>query len=131
MYKGGRIIAFLLVFCLLATAPFWLSIGRAEGAPLLSLDTPVISQLAEPRCVEDAAYMRAEHMRLLNEWRDQAVREGRLEYINSGGEIFTLSLDESCLQCHSNRAEFCDACHNYAAVDPYCWDCHDGGAAAP
>ena len=26
--------------------------------------------------------------------------------------------------CHANKAEFCDRCHNYAAVKPYCWDCH-------
>jgi hypothetical protein len=129
LYKGGGIIVGLTVFCLVATAPFLLNIGRAaESGPTLSLDTPAIHLLSDPSCVESASYMRAEHMRLLAEWRDQAVREGRSEYVNSAGAIFALSLEESCLQCHSNRAEFCDACHNYAAVEPYCWECHDGGA---
>ncbi|NQT35640.1 hypothetical protein HQ587_10660 [bacterium] len=30
----------------------------------------------------------------------------------------------SCLDCHSNKSNFCDKCHNYVAVDPYCWECH-------
>jgi hypothetical protein len=35
-----------------------------------------------------------------------------------------MSLSNTCLDCHSNKAEFCDRCHNYASVSPYCWDCH-------
>ena len=27
-------------------------------------------------------------------------------------------------ECHTDKAEFCDRCHNYAGVNPYCWDCH-------
>ena len=30
-----------------------------------------------------------------------------------------------CLDCHSNTAEFCDRCHDYASVRPYCWHCHN------
>lgn len=30
----------------------------------------------------------------------------------------------SCMDCHSNRDQFCDRCHFYVSVDPYCWDCH-------
>jgi hypothetical protein len=35
-----------------------------------------------------------------------------------------MSLQNTCMQCHPNKAEFCDRCHNYASVKPYCWDCH-------
>ena len=36
-----------------------------------------------------------------------------------------ISLTGTCLQqCHVNKQEFCDRCHNYAAASPYCWDCH-------
>jgi hypothetical protein len=36
-----------------------------------------------------------------------------------------MSLTGTCLTgCHTNKAEFCDRCHNYAAVSVYCWDCH-------
>jgi len=37
---------------------------------------------------------------------------------------FDMSLSNTCLSCHTNKAEFCDKCHGYASVDPYCWDCH-------
>jgi hypothetical protein len=26
--------------------------------------------------------------------------------------------------CHVNKSEFCDRCHDYTAVTPYCWECH-------
>ena len=35
-----------------------------------------------------------------------------------------MSLSQSCLGCHSNKEQFCDACHNYAGVKPNCWSCH-------
>jgi hypothetical protein len=35
-----------------------------------------------------------------------------------------MSLQNSCMKCHSNKKEFCDKCHNYVAVKPYCWSCH-------
>ena len=35
-----------------------------------------------------------------------------------------MSLTNTCLGCHSNKAQFCDQCHNYLEVTPYCWDCH-------
>jgi hypothetical protein len=28
------------------------------------------------------------------------------------------------MKCHDNKEEFCDKCHLYAGVTPYCWDCH-------
>jgi hypothetical protein len=28
------------------------------------------------------------------------------------------------MECHSNKTKFCDQCHNYMGVAPYCWDCH-------
>ena len=38
-------------------------------------------------------------------------------------KAFVMSLSNTCLDCHSNKADFCDKCHNYASVRPYCWDC--------
>jgi hypothetical protein len=35
-----------------------------------------------------------------------------------------MSLTNTCLDCHPNKDTFCDRCHNYMAVSPYCWDCH-------
>ena len=35
-----------------------------------------------------------------------------------------MSLTRGCLDCHSNKAEFCDRCHASAGVTPKCFDCH-------
>jgi hypothetical protein len=129
MYKGIRIVAFLLVFLVIVTAPLLLNRGRVSAQPIISLETQAIAQMDAQRCVESSEYMRAEHMQMLDQWRDAVVREGKTQYISSDGQPFEMSLDDSCLKCHSNRSEFCDSCHDYASVDLYCWDCHDAGRA--
>jgi hypothetical protein len=40
------------------------------------------------------------------------------------GKSYTMALTQTCLKCHASKADFCDRCHNYAGVAPYCWDCH-------
>ncbi len=75
-------------------------------------------------CVRETEYMKAEHMQLLDVWRENVVRQGKRTYVNAQGKKFDMSLQNTCLDCHSNKAEFCDRCHNYASVRPYCWDCH-------
>lgn len=120
----------LLIFILLIASPFLLNIGKADLAPVLSFDTPAIQQMDDKHCVESAGFMRTDHPQLLSDWRDQAVREGKNIYVSTSGEEYEISLENSCLQCHSNREQFCDACHNYTAVQPYCWDCHDAAKGA-
>jgi hypothetical protein len=68
--------------------------------------------------------MRSEHMRVLDLWRETVVREAKRTYTNPQGKEFVMSLSNTCLDCHSNKADFCDKCHTYASVRPYCWDCH-------
>jgi hypothetical protein len=68
--------------------------------------------------------MRAEHMNVLDKWRDQVVRQGVRTYTTPDGRQFEMSLSNTCLDCHNNKAEFCDRCHGYASVRTYCWDCH-------
>lgn len=130
MNNGLKILTGIIIFVLLITAPVLLNIGRAGEGPDPSLNTPAISQMEDKHCVEEVDFMRARHPQLLNDWRDQAVREGNTIYINSSGEEYAASLEKSCLQCHSNREQFCEACHTYAAVQPYCWDCHDAAKGA-
>ena len=74
--------------------------------------------------MKSADYMRTLHMDLLNEWRDEVVREGARYYTASSGKKYEMSLSNTCIDCHSNKTEFCDQCHNYLAVTPYCWECH-------
>ncbi|MBI5213523.1 MAG: sulfate reduction electron transfer complex DsrMKJOP subunit DsrJ [Nitrospirae bacterium] len=124
MYNGGKILIGIIVFLLFAAFPFYNNIGKVSAKPEPKLDTPVIQQLAEKKCVEPKEFMKAEHMQMLNDWRDAAIREGKRIYVNSEGKIFNISLQNTCMNCHSNKKEFCDKCHAYAAVKPYCWTCH-------
>jgi hypothetical protein len=84
----------------------------------------VVKPAGGGQCVEDAAFMKRYHMDLLNTWRDEYVREGKLYHELPGGRKVLKSLSKTCLDCHRNKSEFCDRCHDYAGVDPYCWDCH-------
>ena len=60
----------------------------------------------------------------------EVVRNGETEYMSTSGEPHTMSLTGTCLSCHSNRDTFCTACHDYANVEPTCWDCHvEGGGS--
>jgi hypothetical protein len=126
MYNGGKIIAGLIVFVAFFTFPFYYNIGKADTKPEPKLDTPVIQSLpaSERHCVESKEFMQADHMQLLNDWRDTAVRGLDRTFVGMNGQKYYISLQNTCLKCHSNRKEFCDKCHTYMGVHPYCWDCH-------
>ncbi len=124
LYDRGKIIAGIAVFAILVTFPFWYGGGQAVAPPKLDLDTPAISELAEKRCVEDAAWMRENHMKLLDAWRVSAVREGKRLYTSKDGRTFEIGLTGNCLKCHSNKDRFCDRCHDYVGVKPACFNCH-------
>jgi hypothetical protein len=61
-------------------------VGQANELPEISLDTPAINQLSEKQCVESVEFMRSQHPQLLNDWRDQVVREGESIYVSSSGK---------------------------------------------
>lgn len=124
MYNGGKIIAGLIIFAGLVSFPVYYNMGKVASVPEPKTDTPIIQQLEKKECVESVEFMRANHMQLLNDWRDSVVREGKRELITVGGKAFEKSLQNGCMKCHSNKKEFCDRCHSYANVKPYCWDCH-------
>ena len=45
--------------------------------------------------------------------------------LNTGeATMVEMSLQNTCMACHTSKKEFCDQCHNYANVTPFCWDCH-------
>ena len=124
LYNRGMIIAGIVVFLIVATFPFWYGKGKTVPPPDLKLDTPVIQQLKEKRYVEPATYMRASHMKLLAAWRDDVVREGNRTYRAADGRIHAISLTGTCLECHSNKKQFCDRCHDFSGAKPACWSCH-------
>ncbi len=118
MYNKKAVIAGIVVFLVICTAPFWTNFGAKYSKPEVAL--PADSN----ECVESAAFMRAEHMQLLNEWRDQALRNDNRVYVSSTGKKWEISLQNTCLKCHSDYEQFCDKCHVTNNVDPYCWTCH-------
>lgn len=122
--KWGLTLFGLVIFVVLVTFPLWYGAGKFSPAPALSLETPVINKLENKKCVEDKAFMRADHMKMLNAWRDEVVREGQREYTAKDGRKFEKSLTGTCLQCHSNKEQFCDRCHNYVGAKPTCYNCH-------
>jgi hypothetical protein len=125
MYDGWKIIIGIIIFIGIATFPFLYDIGKASvPPPEPKIDTPEIQKMAEKKCIESKSYMQTEHMVMLNDWRDSVVRDGNRIYIASGGKEYAMSLQNTCMKCHSNKKKFCDECHNYVEVTPYCWDCH-------
>lgn len=126
IYNGGKILIGLIVFFVLAAFPFLYNMGKASAKPEPKVDTPEILKLpeAERKCVESKEFMKREHMQMLNDWRDSAVRDDKRIYMSSKGKPYVISLQNTCMRCHSNKKKFCDECHNYMAVNPYCWSCH-------
>ena len=140
MYNAKYIWPGVIVFLALFTAPFWLNMGsgkyaypdvavpKADAAMTVEAwaKLPQAERLLQPgvACIEPKEYMRAEHMQMLNTWRDQALREEKREYVSTNGAKWEVSLQNTCMKCHANKAEFCDKCHDSNSVSPYCWDCH-------
>jgi len=89
-----------------------------------AVPAPVIEAARGGQCVADAAFMRRNHMELLKHQRDDTMRGG----IRTG----KYSL-KACIACHASQASqsvtaepgnFCQSCHNYAAVRIDCFECH-------
>ena len=110
----------LVFFLGLVTFPVWhdLAAGTSSRGPQPVLPTN------EKQCVAPLGYMRTSHMQMLMDWRDAVVRHGLHSFKAFNGKTYTMDLTGTCFSCHTNKAEFCDRCHNYAAVSVQCWDCH-------
>ena len=119
MYNKGTIIAGLALFVLFVTFPIWFN-GLDAGP----LPKPELPPGGEKLCVAPASEMRDNHMQLLNEWRDDVLRNADRVSVTVDGKEYKKGLQMACMQCHSNKEKFCDSCHEYAAVQPTCWDCH-------
>jgi hypothetical protein len=122
MYDAGKIVAGLAVFAVLATSPLWMNAISAESPERPEIVGPPNGAV---ECVESREYMAANHMDLLDVWRDRVVRDDERNYTSEmSGKTYEMSLSNTCMDCHSNKSQFCDSCHTYAAVQPYCWSCH-------
>ncbi|OKY73880.1 MAG: cytochrome C [Desulfobulbaceae bacterium DB1] len=118
MYDRGKIIPGLIIFVGLMLFAIFNNAGKKVEAP--KLEKPV----GYKECVKPIDYMKQSHMVLLNEWRDEVIREGKREMIEVEGKLYEKSLQNGCMHCHTSKKKFCDVCHTFASVYPYCWDCH-------
>ena len=113
----------LFVVILLFGTVYNLANGKAGVAPF------VAKAAAGKRCVKPTKWMRENHMKLLDDWRNEVVRQGKRGFIEVDGKRYEKSLTKTCLHCHPSKARFCDQCHNYAGVTRPgaqidCWNCH-------
>lgn len=121
MYDKGKVLAGIIVFLVITTFPFWYNRGKAASVP-----EPKLTEKAKAakECIMPKEEIRTGHMQLLDEWRHSVVRNEKRVYVAASGKEYLMSLSNTCMDCHSVKSEFCDRCHNYSNVDPYCWDCH-------
>ena len=118
MYDAKYIIPGLIVFVALMTFPIWKNMGNAGPVP--KPEKPV----GVTKCIDSVKYMRTSHMKVLDDWRDESLREGDRAPVVVDGVKYEKSLMNGCLKCHADKKKFCDECHTYTSVKPYCWDCH-------
>jgi cytochrome c len=121
MNKKRNIIIGLLILVLIVLSPVLYSLATGGNKPAPELELPV----GETQCIEGKDFMNAHHMTLLDDWRDRVVREGQQMYTSAAyGKEHVMSLTRTCMNCHTKKSAFCDRCHDYTGVNPYCWDCH-------
>jgi len=120
MYNRGWVILLILIVLGIFFVPYLYN----RAAPGFE-QVPDLEKPDEEHCVEDVQWMRAHHMQLLKEWREEVVRHSERTYhsFTFEGEEYDKNT-ETCFGCHESKADFCDKCHNYAGTKPNCWDCH-------
>lgn len=82
--------------------------GTSSEMPFVVLPGP-----EHDKCVRDTHYMRFHHWELLKDMRE------RVRTRNRGDINF-----DRCRECHTNRATFCNRCHDAVNLQPDCWGCH-------
>ena len=101
LYNGPQIIVGLVIFLAIFTYPLWSAMGIKAAVP----DPQKVPKSVATQCVADTEYMRLSHMKLLNDWRDEVVRDGDRIYVSANGKAYNMSLTNTCLECHSSKGE--------------------------
>lgn len=120
--RASMIMMAVILVCI-SSAAYTVEINTVEsGVPL-----PIIPMGQGDSCIEDTDFMRRNHMTLLKHQRDETMLKGvrNRQY----------SLKE-CISCHAvngpdaipvtvaSPQHFCRSCHDYAAVNVDCFQCH-------
>ena len=117
MYNKVYVFLGIVAFLALLAMPYWVNAGDIKYEDIRK-------ELAQPKgdkCVKDTEWMIMYHMKLLNEWREIAVRDG-IRKVQTENGVFNVTLTE-CWKCHDYE-NFCEKCHEYVSVKPVCWECH-------
>jgi Fe-S-cluster-containing dehydrogenase component len=113
----GRLVVIGLVGVLFALA------AQAEGCRRVRLGVSKAAKL--DNCVEPTEYMRRNHMELIRHQRDTTVYGGiRSTKHSMAGCVNATSADDQQPVPVNGDGQFCEACHDYAAVTLNCFDCH-------
>ncbi len=70
MYDSGKVISGLIIFVLIITFPIWYNHGVAADVPKAEMPKD------KKKCVLPLKEMRPNHMQMLNQWRDDVLRNG-------------------------------------------------------
>ena len=127
---GAQALVLTGLACLLMIASAQAQENLDSGVPM-----PTIPMGQGDSCVEDTDFMRRNHMNLLKHQRDETMLKGVRD------EQYSL---KECISCHvvkgpdavpltvASPQHFCRSCHDYAAVNIDCFQCHasrpDSGA---
>ncbi len=123
MYDKPYVILGIIVLIAVVATPLWInSMGKGYEEIKKELVIP-----KGDKCIEETEWMVANHMELLNKFREMAIREGKRVYVSeSYGIVYNASITE-CFRCHEYEG-FCKKCHDYTGVTVYCWTCHTPGS---
>jgi hypothetical protein len=117
-WKWGAVLGALLAVSLVAVA------GDEEAEKSSRVPKPHVVIEKGDKCVEDEAFMKRNHMKLLMHQRDETV------HLGIRNAKYSL---QKCIDCHASRTNhsvigsndnFCQACHSYVAVKIDCFECH-------
>lgn len=117
MKPHGALFLLLLTLLLMAGTP------AHAGAPRPDIPKAIKGE----QCVEDTEFMRRNHMELLEHQRDDTVRRGFRSKKHSLKNCFTCHVVKDSGGQPVTAADprhFCRECHDYAAVQVDCWQCH-------
>jgi len=120
MYDGKKIILGLLIFLGILSYPFW---HNAISGKMGYVPKPELPK-ERKECIEPKEMIRLNHKDLLEDWKFSVVRNGVRTYEATNKKKYLISLNRTCMNCHTDKAKFCDQCHNYMGVTNQCWDCH-------
>lgn len=108
---------------------FLLVSGATFAGDDLKSGLPKYPEPVGEKCVEPTDVMRREHMNFILHQRDETMHEG-IRGITAKHSL------KDCIDCHvgyddqdkaipiNDEGQFCQSCHNYAAVSIDCFSCH-------